>query len=216
MISFKIYASFSLFSLRLSLLLYINRLGLGWIVYCYVMKSTYACTPKEIWNPETQENITMAASASFTYFENLVYLGILRFGLLICCECIRYNMGPDATDPTKSVNAATMAMEDRPESEFVENKRKVRTLTPEKQKWIDLEGERDGVCGLCLEAYNDDDEVGINRCADKHYFHWYCIEEFLANQDTLCPVCKFDLRVGDEEDPQTTSLYRSIYFSHVS
>ena len=53
-------------------------------------------------------------------------------------------------------------------------------------------------CMICLEEYDQDDEVRTLPCSRLvithlvHYFHKACIDAWLQ-KGTTCPMCKFDL-----------------------
>jgi len=47
-------------------------------------------------------------------------------------------------------------------------------------------------CSVCLEKYDDSEEVKVLLC--KHYFHKVCIDTWLTNNSTYCPLCRKDTR----------------------
>jgi len=49
------------------------------------------------------------------------------------------------------------------------------------------------VCGVCLVDFDDGDELRVLPCG--HYFHRECIDHWLLNSSTLCPVDKRDLQL---------------------
>jgi len=51
------------------------------------------------------------------------------------------------------------------------------------------------ICGVCLVDFDDGDELRVLPCG--HSFHKECIDHWLLNSSTVCPVCKHDLRHVD-------------------
>lgn len=43
-------------------------------------------------------------------------------------------------------------------------------------------------CNICLDEFNVEDNIILLDC--KHYFHVNCIEKWLMEQSTKCPVCR--------------------------
>lgn len=56
--------------------------------------------------------------------------------------------------------------------------------------------ERDTTCAICVEDYRNGERVKELPC--KHIFHPVCIDEWLINHSSLCPLCKENLRVTPE------------------
>jgi len=52
-----------------------------------------------------------------------------------------------------------------------------------------------GVCGVCLVDFDAGDELRLLPCG--HYFHRECIDHWLLNSSTVCPVDKRDLKHAD-------------------
>lgn len=48
------------------------------------------------------------------------------------------------------------------------------------------------VCGVCLVDFDDGDELRVLPCG--HYFHKECIDHWLLNSATVCPIDKRDLQ----------------------
>lgn len=46
-------------------------------------------------------------------------------------------------------------------------------------------------CSICLENFEDDDEIRKLRCA--HIFHKTCVDEWLTKHQTSCPICRSSL-----------------------
>ncbi|XP_021865920.2 probable E3 ubiquitin-protein ligase RHG1A [Spinacia oleracea] len=44
-------------------------------------------------------------------------------------------------------------------------------------------------CPICMEVYEEDDDVGIMDCDHNHKFHRKCIKPWLMEQNT-CPMCR--------------------------
>lgn len=51
------------------------------------------------------------------------------------------------------------------------------------------------VCGVCLVDFDDADEMRVLPCG--HCFHRECIDHWLLNSSTVCPVDKRDLQHAD-------------------
>merc|ERR1712113_689373 len=51
------------------------------------------------------------------------------------------------------------------------------------------------LCGVCLVSFDDGDELRVLPCG--HVFHRECIDHWLLNSSTVCPVDKRDLLLED-------------------
>jgi hypothetical protein len=51
------------------------------------------------------------------------------------------------------------------------------------------------VCGVCLVDFDHGDELRVLPCG--HYFHRECIDHWLLNSSTVCPVDKRDFRQAE-------------------
>ena len=58
--------------------------------------------------------------------------------------------------------------------------------------------ERDTTCVICVEDYRIGERVKELPC--RHIFHPLCIDEWLNNHSSLCPLCKVNLRTAVAED----------------
>ena len=47
-------------------------------------------------------------------------------------------------------------------------------------------------CMVCIMEYDAGDSVRTMPCL--HYFHTECIDKWLLQRATTCPICKFDIR----------------------
>lgn len=62
-----------------------------------------------------------------------------------------------------------------------------------------------GTCTICLETFEDEDEVRGLICG--HVFHQSCIDPWLTTRSACCPICKKDLYIevnnanNQEEEP---------------
>jgi Ring finger domain len=60
------------------------------------------------------------------------------------------------------------------------------------------------VCPICVEEWQDGDDLRVLPCDSRHRFHRECIDPWLLNVSSLCPLCRLDLskskRVAEEGD----------------
>lgn len=52
----------------------------------------------------------------------------------------------------------------------------------------DLMGAEDDLCAICLETYEDGENLTGLPC--RHSFHTQCIQPWLSGKSALCPMCK--------------------------
>ena len=52
--------------------------------------------------------------------------------------------------------------------------------------------ERDTTCAICVEDFQNGERVKELPC--KHIFHPICVDEWLNNHSSLCPLCKANIR----------------------
>ena len=56
-------------------------------------------------------------------------------------------------------------------------------------------------CAICVEDFQDEDTVRVLPC--NHYFHPECIDPWLTDHSSLCPLCKQRIpRQGEEEEEE--------------
>lgn len=69
----------------------------------------------------------------------------------------------------------------------------------------------DETCTICLEDYEDGEELRVLPC--EHRFHAACIDPWLTTRVPVCPVCKMDVRAdlrakrGDPEGVRAVVTY---------
>lgn len=56
------------------------------------------------------------------------------------------------------------------------------------------------ICALCMDSFNVGQKVRLLRC--DHYFHPDCIDPWLLNMSSTCPLCRIDL---DDTPPSQTN-----------
>lgn len=65
-------------------------------------------------------------------------------------------------------------------------------------KWNDLRHrnllEPQDKCSICMESFIDSDDVRVLLC--KHCFHPKCVDIWLTEHNTTCPLCRTDAREG--------------------
>lgn len=49
-------------------------------------------------------------------------------------------------------------------------------------------------CPICVCAFEDGDEIRILPCHHQHRFHTECVDPYLLQFSSLCPLCRLDLR----------------------
>ena len=54
----------------------------------------------------------------------------------------------------------------------------------------------DTICSICLENFNNDDEVRVLNC--NHYYHDKCISKWFE-RNSKCPLCNKDMMVDEVE-----------------
>ncbi|RVX72963.1 hypothetical protein B0A52_03316 [Exophiala mesophila] len=57
----------------------------------------------------------------------------------------------------------------------------------------------DKICALCMDTFSVGQKVRLLRC--DHYFHPDCIDPWLLNMSSTCPLCRIDL---DHTSPSET------------
>lgn len=63
-------------------------------------------------------------------------------------------------------------------------------------------------CPILLEKFNEGDEVSVLPC--EHVFTSSAIEEWLTEQQSKCPVCRFELDSKEIKDPTLCSLAETV------
>ena len=51
-------------------------------------------------------------------------------------------------------------------------------------------------CSVCLEDFEDGDEISVMPCSGGHGFHTNCIAEWLGRYSNMCPLCRHALPTG--------------------
>ncbi|KAG2622997.1 RING-H2 finger protein ATL74-like [Panicum virgatum] len=66
----------------------------------------------------------------------------------------------------------------------------------EKQTFHGTEGcGGESECAICLEDFEDGEEVSVMPCAHGHEFHTICITKWLGRSN-MCPLCRHQLPTG--------------------
>ena len=60
------------------------------------------------------------------------------------------------------------------------------------------------MCAICVDEFEDGEEVRVLPC--NHIFHSKCIDEWLSNYSSLCPLCKANIRDGLHTNQHVTPL----------
>jgi len=65
-------------------------------------------------------------------------------------------------------------------------------------KWANLKDKKSQLsdptdkCAVCMESFVDNDDVRVLLC--KHFFHKKCVDKWLTEHNTTCPLCRTDAR----------------------
>ena len=59
-------------------------------------------------------------------------------------------------------------------------------------------------CAVCMESFQDGEELRKMTCPSSHAFHETCIFKWLR-VSRICPLCRFALRSKQEEEEANTS-----------
>ena len=51
-------------------------------------------------------------------------------------------------------------------------------------------------CPICVCAFEEGDEVRVLPCHHQHRFHTMCVDPYLLQFSSLCPLCRLDLRTS--------------------
>ena len=67
-------------------------------------------------------------------------------------------------------------------------------------KYVDLKKELDEKniitnesCSICMENFNDNDDIIKSECEGNHLFHKNCIKPWLLNMSKTCPICRHNM-----------------------
>jgi len=55
----------------------------------------------------------------------------------------------------------------------------------------------DYICPICYEKIKEKDNIHITKC--KHMYHYICIEKAIDNNILDCPVCRCNIRTGEQK-----------------
>ncbi|CAN6362253.1 unnamed protein product [Urochloa humidicola] len=51
-------------------------------------------------------------------------------------------------------------------------------------------------CSICLDDFEDGDEIGVMPCSGLHEFHTNCVTKWLGKYSNVCPLCRHALPTG--------------------
>ena len=69
----------------------------------------------------------------------------------------------------------------------------LRTITAEQiQQNLDNDDEGYRKCMVCLIEYEEGEELRTMPCM--HFFHKECIDKWLLERGSTCPICKFNIK----------------------
>ncbi|CAN6335528.1 unnamed protein product [Urochloa humidicola] len=51
-------------------------------------------------------------------------------------------------------------------------------------------------CSICLDDFEDGDEIGVMPCSGLHEFHTNCVTKWLGKYSNMCPLCRHALPTG--------------------
>ena len=67
--------------------------------------------------------------------------------------------------------------------------------------------EKNESCAICVNDFTDGDNLRVLPC--EHVFHSECVDEWLINHSSLCPLCKQKVpRHKDRQNPRTNEFSR--------
>ena len=55
----------------------------------------------------------------------------------------------------------------------------------------------DYICPICYEKIKEKDNIHVTKC--KHIYHYICIEKALDNDILDCPICRCNIRTGEQK-----------------
>jgi hypothetical protein len=55
----------------------------------------------------------------------------------------------------------------------------------------------DYICPICYEKIKEKDNIHITKC--KHFYHYICIEKAIDNNILDCPICRCNIRTGEQK-----------------
>ncbi|XP_019858356.1 PREDICTED: E3 ubiquitin-protein ligase RNF13-like [Amphimedon queenslandica] len=136
----------------------------------------------------------------------------------LCCLCCKIYR--DNRDPTFEPLLREDGSRYRSRQELIESilnhlqqmENELGTQTPLGQNQIDKfpkreysgEGtERDTTCCVCVDDFKPGQEVRQLPC--QHIFHPSCIDEWLSDHSSVCPLCKMDLREANNDSTSNPS-----------
>jgi len=64
-------------------------------------------------------------------------------------------------------------------------------------------------CPICVDEFTEGDDIRILPCDARHRFHRDCIDPWLLNVSSLCPLCRLDLSRGKEDQPSDSLPHHS-------
>ncbi|CAO2153295.1 unnamed protein product [Urochloa humidicola] len=59
---------------------------------------------------------------------------------------------------------------------------------------------RQSSCSICLDDFEDGEEMSVMPCTGAHEFHTSCIAEWLGRYSNMCPLCRHALPTGGVDD----------------
>ncbi|CAO2147641.1 unnamed protein product [Urochloa humidicola] len=59
---------------------------------------------------------------------------------------------------------------------------------------------RQSCCSICLDDFEDGEEMSVMPCTGAHEFHTSCVAEWLGRYSNMCPLCRHALPTGGVDD----------------
>ena len=124
--------------------------------------------------------VLMMVSIAFGYILFIVYLILCCVGsCVICAICCMRREADLRNNPVVArvpyINA-------------------VQSLNKKKFENVNENNRAMEQCAICLQDYQDNDEIAELKCDQRHYFHSKCLEEWL-HRKLECPLCKKPINV---------------------
>ena len=89
---------------------------------------------------------------------------------------------------------------------FKNNKDNIHLYTPQKYSWLLMEKSteeilnkysKEYICPICYDKIKINEFIHVTKC--NHIFHYRCLERAIDKNLQECPMCRSNLRTGEEK-----------------